>query len=189
MNILKDINKLKSIRAFWLGFVLAIIVYCFIGTLILINIKYNNPFGGLALPILGIITTYIAYQQYKINKYQLKLSLYSKRFEIFNSIRDLLIEIYQKARVKNTYSNFIIKTDDSNFLFNQDIVSYVEEMRLKINKLNFINDRLDDQNLSIGEERTKLSKEKYDLLGWFHDELNINIHNRFHDYLNINNVK
>ncbi len=190
MQILKKIDKLNSKQAFYSGIMVGISIFCFAGLIILLNIKYENPFNGLTTPILGIMTAYIAYQQYRISRHQLKLDLYNKRFEVFECIRDLLIEIQTEAQSKdkNKYYDFIIKADNSKFLFDQDIISYTEDIRQKISRLKYINIRLNDQRLCISEESESLANENTDILEWFNNELYGGIHNKFAKYINVNTI-
>ncbi len=137
------------------------------------------------------MTAYIAYRQYKISKNQLKLDLYNKRFELFECIRDLFIEIEREAQNKDgdKYYNFVIKVDNSKFLFEQDIIDYTQEIKNKINRLKLINFKLDKERIPVGEERTTLAYENSEILGWFFAELHGNLHKKFNNYLNINNIK
>jgi hypothetical protein len=82
--------------------------------------------------ITGICVAVIAYGQYRIEKDKVKLELYRKRYDIYIKVQEFIAII-----VGNTYCKtenlqmFLRDTREVEFLFNQDIVNYLDEMYKK----------------------------------------------------------
>jgi hypothetical protein len=82
--------------------------------------------------ITGICVAVIAYGQYRIEKDKVKLELYRKRYDIYIKVQEFIAII-----VGNNYCTtenlqmFLRDTREVEFLFNQDIVNYLDEMYKK----------------------------------------------------------
>jgi len=124
------------------------------------------------VPCIAFIALYIAYQQYLTNKLKLRLDLYEKRFKIFECLMKLLANIFQNANVSNENLNkFYANTNESEFIFDQDISKYIDEIRNKALRLQFLHKRI--ETLPVGTERNKLVEEDSELINWFVDQFNV----------------
>jgi hypothetical protein len=63
------------------------------------------------------------------------------------------------------------ETQDAFFLFDERVDKYTDELRSKGARLKYLNEKLADQSLSIGEERSKLAEENAGLNTWFGNQL------------------
>ena len=63
------------------------------------------------------------------------------------------------------------ETQDAFFLFDERVDKYTDELRSKGARLKYLNEKLADQSLSIGEERSKLAEEDAELNTWFGNQL------------------
>ncbi len=140
--------------------------------------------SGFLTPIIAIIATYIAYQQYFINKQKLKLELYEKRYRIFNETKKVLFKINQDAQIGlDELWDFMFNTNDRVFLFNSEINEFILEIKSKAIEINHSTKRFQDLNKLPLNSKNDLI-EKYALqTKWFTHEHN-NIENRFFKYLN-----
>ncbi|GET22269.1 hypothetical protein [Prolixibacter denitrificans] len=160
-----------------------------------------NTFNGFLTPLIAIIATYIAYQQYKANKslekkrlsleeYKLKLELYNKRYRIFQETKELLFNIVKKVYVNPVVlRDFRFNTNESKFLFDDDIIQFLEELTDKAIDLNQTEDELKNTELyPIGTEiREQKNKENGQLRHWFNTNYE-SIESRFDKYLNFKNL-
>jgi hypothetical protein len=130
--------------------------------------EYVDVFSALLTPLLAIVAGYVAYQQYRTNRSKLKFELYEKRLATYHALMELLSAIVREADVKiEELMKFNRETNESYFLFGKDIYSYLWEIHLKAVDLHTMNQSLYHENLPIGEERSRIAKEKGELLKWF----------------------
>jgi len=171
--------------------------------------------SGLLTPLIAIIAAYIAYQQYrsykkqgelklkldtlnseleknrlKLEEYKLKLDLYNKRYQIFDKTKKLLHKINQDAKIDLIkLRDFMFETNESKFLFDNDISSYLSELKKNTIELNHLTDDLNKTNLYPvnSPERANKIKRDRELTTWFTSEYE-NIEMRFDKYLNFKNI-
>ena len=138
-------------------------------------------------PLIGVITVYIAYQQWKTNcsnqqtnSKRLKHELYDKRFAIYNATRIFLRDIV----VKNSVSDeMLIKywsgINPAHFLLDNDLATYLEEIEQKAIDLQTIQIEAQDFGKSSIQalERGELKK-------WFYKQISI-LNKIFLPYLNL----
>lgn len=138
------------------------------------------------MPLIAITTGYIAYQQYHINKQKLKLDLYEKRYRIFKETKKLLHKINQDGAIDTIeLRDFGFNTNDKVFLFNEDIVEFIEEIKRKAIDISFNKDEIEKApDLVV---RNLLREEKHTLTRWFTSEY-INIESRFLIYLDFKDL-
>jgi hypothetical protein len=91
---------------------------------------------GAGMFIIAVIVAYIALMQYKTNRDRLRLELYEKRFSVYEGLKDLLNKITISFVVTDEdLREFMIKTNEAEFLFEEDIVQYLKEIHDKGIKL------------------------------------------------------
>lgn len=124
---------------------------------------------GFSTPVIGVAVIYIAWQQHKTNKKQVKFNLYKRRIIIVNAYdRFILTTALSRAVSLDTLSEFKVSTAEAKFLFDKNITDYLEEVRTKASRLFAITFEL---NLAFnplpGPERDKVVQEKVELVDWF----------------------
>lgn len=138
--------------------------------------------SALLVPVIGITTVYIAYQQHNLAKQQhlllklkTRLDLFEKRSAIYIHIMELLAKIGRDAKIDiATLLEFLRKTKDNEFLFEKEIASHIDEIYKKGIQLQYYSARLyDHRGLPVGDERTKLAEKCGELLGWFSGQFQV----------------
>jgi hypothetical protein len=124
--------------------------------------------SALLTPVIAIVTTYIAIQQYRSSARKYRLELFDRRYIVFAAVRDFILAVIRQATV-TTEEIFELnaKTRDAFFLFDDSVEKYVDDLRSKGAHLRYINERLGDMSLGVGEERSRLAEEDAELLNWF----------------------
>ncbi len=80
-------------------------------------------------PIIAVVATYIALEQYRINRRQYRLALFEKRYSIFNSTATFIAGILQTASVTiPECGQFLRNTRDHEFLFGPEIGAFINEV-------------------------------------------------------------
>lgn len=145
---------------------------------------------GLLTPFIAFITVYIAYQQFKTARYKLKLDLYKKRFDVFNSTKCLLGKIIRNGDVTNDeLLDFLRSTDEAIFLFKQDISDYLKELYQESLNLQRYEKRIHSSDFSKIEvkEQEKILDKRGEIFSWFTKQFEV-CQQKFGEYLNFENI-
>jgi hypothetical protein len=59
---------------------------------------YVDLFAALLTPVIAIIATYIAYQQYRANQLKLRHELYDRRLLLYNAVAEFLAHIVREGK-------------------------------------------------------------------------------------------
>lgn len=128
--------------------------------------------SALLTPVIALVTTYIAIQQYRTNQLKFRLELFEKRYAIYQGVKDFIRFAVQKGNVADgELFKLNDETHDAFFLYDEHVDEYVDELRSKGARLMYLHDRLSAQDLPIGEERSGLSAEAAELRTWFGKQL------------------
>ena len=121
--------------------------------------------------VLATVAAYLAYQQYRLGREKFKLDLFEKRFAVFAGTRRLLTHTLRDGDLKdyNYLWEYRAAIGEAAFLFETDITEYLEDIYRHSLKLK--TDRETLSPLPVGEERTHLSHEIHENLGWLTDQL------------------
>ncbi|WP_285339580.1 hypothetical protein [Vibrio parahaemolyticus] len=86
-------------------------------------------FTALTTPSIAILGGYIAYQQHKTNKMALKKDLFDRRYAVFECVYDFVMVVVEwKGISKEQRERFISGTKGVEFLFDEEIKLYVDEI-------------------------------------------------------------
>ncbi len=145
---------------------------------------------GLLTPFIACIAVYIAYQQHKTARYRLRLDLYNKRFNVFNSTKSLLGKIVRSGDVTNEeLLDFLGSTDEAIFLFKQDISDYLEGLYQKGLTLQRLEKSIHSSDFSKIEvkEQEKILDKRGEIFSWFIKQFEV-CQQKFGEYLNFENI-
>ena len=127
-------------------------------------------FKAWLTPLIAVVVTYVAWRQWRVNVYRLRLDLFEKRYAVFDATRKFLSLILRKATFEmNDFYEFRANVSDADFLFKKDVVKYLGNIDDKALQLNTTQDTY--KPLLAGDERTKLVKEEKEILKWLTDQL------------------
>lgn len=129
-------------------------------------------FSALLTPVIAVVTTYIAIQQYRTNRLRIRLELFEKRYAIYEGAKDFIILAVQDGDLTNeAFFKLNNETQDAFFLFDRHVDEYIDTLREKGARLKCLRDRLSDQSLAVGDERSTLSAESAELSIWFGNQV------------------
>lgn len=84
---------------------------------------------GLLTPIIGIITTYIAWQQWKTNRNKLNLDRYERRLQVYKEVvRYISVGIRDANYGNDELLTFRSKVSEADFLFGEEVPKYIDEL-------------------------------------------------------------
>lgn len=122
--------------------------------------RYVDLLAACLVPLIAVVATYIAYQQWRNARQVLKLSLYEKRTAVFDATIKFLVAMVnnpamlngadeaQKRERQEIERVFLRETSHSRFLFGMDshVVDYLEELWHKWLHVNLIEQQLCAEN-------------------------------------------
>lgn len=95
--------------------------------------------SALATPTLACLGLLIASRQYSLGRAKLKLDLFEKRYAVYSSIQKVLANIATQGAFNASLDNPILALDigtkDAAFLFDDDIATFIDNVRTRISKL------------------------------------------------------
>jgi uncharacterized ubiquitin-like protein YukD len=84
---------------------------------------------ALLTPLIAIVATYIAWQQWRTNKQKLTLDRYDRRLRIYEEVRKILSIILRDAKVSfDDLLKFRTSVSEADFLFGEEISKYIDEI-------------------------------------------------------------
>lgn len=84
---------------------------------------------AMLTPMIGVVTLYIAWRQWKINEQKLNLDLYDRRLKVYEEVKQILSIILRDAKASyEDLLKFYRATSEADFLFGPEIPAYIEEI-------------------------------------------------------------
>ena len=130
--------------------------------------EWVDLFSALLTPVIAVVGTLIAIQQWRINQIKLRHELYQKRLDVYTAFCELLGAIVRSANVTDEELRaFLQKTRESHFLFEDELCNYLREVYEKAVDVQCNHTMIHGHgSLPVGEERTKTIQKNTELLKW-----------------------
>jgi len=141
-------------------------------------------------PLIAVVMTYIAYQQWCTNKSRLTHELYDRRLAVFKAVRAFYGEMGDAGTAKyGMVMRFYAATAEADFLFGDDIRKHIEELYTKGMNLASLHEKMYPSSggpgLPGGSERSKVADEHGKLLLWFLQDAVAETRQMFRKYLRV----
>lgn len=86
--------------------------------------------SGFLIPIIGIVTTYIAYQQYKTNKRRDRRESRQAQLSVYTRVKRFLNHVDTTREIsKAAYTDITEAIAEADFLFSEDITDWLAELQ------------------------------------------------------------
>jgi hypothetical protein len=146
--------------------------------------------NALLTPLIAVIATYIAWQQWQGNKLKLKMERYERRLRVYQEVVKMLKTCANgELRVFSVIVDFGAATAEGDFLFGPEIREYISEISTRAAKLRSANVQFKDftQPVSQGYDHEKIVNEINTQTAWFVEQLveKSVARNKFSKYLDI----
>jgi hypothetical protein len=93
---------------------------------------------ALLTPVIAIVATYIAWQQWKTNQQKLILDRYDRRLKVYEDVRQILSLVCQDGKASNDdLLKFHRAVSEADFLFGSEIPAYIDEIYQRGVKLQY----------------------------------------------------
>ncbi len=140
------------------------------------------------VPLIAAIVALISIQRYFLARERFKLDLFEKRFATFKAIEAFIDTVISDRRVSSeSLQKFDRDTQTAFFLFDQDIVQFINEIRTKANTAHYLREEQKDYEPAT-PERMELGQKKIKILEELIDE-QTKLKYRFSKYLKFRNWK
>jgi hypothetical protein len=127
-------------------------------------------FFPLATLVLGFAVAYVAWQQWQIARHRLRLDLFDRRYKVYDAARKFLSIILREARFEDSQLfEFYAGTSDAEFLFDSDVVDYLEQVRKRAVHMRTAQKIY--EHMPVGDERSRHVQSEHDDLLWLTDQL------------------
>jgi hypothetical protein len=81
---------------------------------------------ALLTPLIAIVATYIAWQQWQTNQQKLKLDRYDRRLRVYEEVIRILSIIFRDAKAsRGDFLKFRTSVSEADFLFGPEIPQYM----------------------------------------------------------------
>lgn len=129
---------------------------------------------ALLTPVIAIVATYIAWQQWKTNQQKLILDRYDRRLKVYEEVRQILSVILRHAKVSDEdLMRFLRAVSEADFLFGSEIPDYIDEIYRHGVKLQYWNGeyRDDTQDRPDGYDHQMVCDGRRAELTWLMEQL------------------
>jgi len=145
---------------------------------------------ALLTPLIVIIATYIAYQQWRVNKTRLDLDLYDRRLAIYKAVDGFYSDSFTHGAINLSLAEKLrIATAEARFLFPEEIEAHLETLHNQAMKAAMLRERLypgsGEQGLPVGEARSQTVDEESQLVTDIQDRLRNESKRLFRRYLRL----
>ena len=139
------------------------------------NIKFIvQIISSVGTLFIASVVVYITFQQHKTNKDKLRLDLFEKRYKVYKTLMEFLAHVvtYGDVEEKKVWT-FNAETNDSVFLFGEEISSYINNVYKKAWELRTANFKLEHQKFRSEtlKQVDATFNNREDVFQWFSKEL------------------
>lgn len=144
--------------------------------------------SALLTPVIAIVATYIAWQQWKTNQLKLYLDRYDRRLKIYEEVRQILSIIVRDAKASyHDLMQFKRAVSEADFLFGPEIPAYIDEIYQRGVKLQYWSGEYRDytQPKPQGYDHQTICDGMHTELLWLSAQFDPSLQ-KFKKYLNVN---
>jgi hypothetical protein len=132
--------------------------------------------SGIFLPIIALIGSLIAYQQYRIAKIKLRFELYQRRFDVYKIFIIFATKVVDSDQIRaEEYRSLREAFYLAKFLFKESVSKHLQEFIAKSKML---------RKLRVAQDEISIGSEEKDLTIFFQEQ-DIKLYQLFQPYLKI----
>lgn len=144
---------------------------------------------GLLTPLIAVVTTYIAWQQWKTNQQKLILDRYDRRLCVYEEVHKILMIIVRDAKASyDDLIKFRTAVSEADFLFGPEISQYIDVIYKRAVKLQYWSGEYRDhtQEKPEGYDHNKVVEGMHTELTWLTEQFEP-AKKKFKQYLDVSN--
>jgi len=128
---------------------------------------------ALLTPLIALVATYIAWQQWKANQLKLKLDRYDRRLKVYEEVQRILGIILRDAKASyEDLLNFRTAVAQADFLFGPEIGEFIDHIYQRGVKLRYWTEQYRDytQEMPAGYDHQKVTDGMQTELTWLAEQ-------------------
>lgn len=130
--------------------------------------------SALLTPVIAVTTTYIAVQQWRLEREKWRLAVYDKRFETYRTVVEFISLMCSAGDCTEEERIKFLQTGSRNyFLFEPDIQTYIDEIYKQSVKKSYLEKTLLTTGDSQAAYRGQLAQQAADISRWFSAQFDI----------------
>lgn len=146
--------------------------------------------SALLTPTIAVIATYVAYQQWRVNKTRLDLDPYDRRLTIYKAVDAFYGDVGTQGTAKYPMVfQLRYATAEAPFLFPAEIEKHLKEISEKAMRIAALREQTypasGEPGLPVGEARRKAVEEEGKLVLWLLQDAKVESRKRFGKYLRL----
>ncbi len=146
--------------------------------------------SALLTPTIAVIATYVAYQQWRVNKTKLDLDLYDRRLAIYKAVDVFYGDVGTQGTAKYPMVfQLRYATAEAPFLFPAEIERHLKEIYDKAMRIAALREQTysasGEPGLPVGEDRSKACEEESEQVLWLLQDAKAESRKRFGKYLRL----
>jgi hypothetical protein len=127
-------------------------------------------FFSIVTLFLSIAVAIIAAVLWWVVDNKLRLDLFDRRYKVYDAARQLIVHIISRANLDDSQlCKFNAETLDAEFLFDADVVSFLDALRDQALKIQAARKLLECS--PAGDEHSRQAQIQHDAIQWFRDQL------------------
>jgi len=145
--------------------------------------------SALLTPVVAIVATYIAWQQWKTNQQKLVLDRYDRRLRVYEEVRKIIGIILRQGKASyEELLRFWAAVSEADFLYGSEITDYIDEIYKRgVNLQSWTEQyRGSTQEKPEGYDHQKVIEGKHSEFEWFTKQFEP-AKQKFKKYLDISN--
>ncbi len=124
------------------------------------SMQWVDVLAALLTPTIALLGAYIAWQQWQVNRANLKERLFERRMAVFKEAQSFLSEIMRDAKFsEESYWKFTDTCQRARFLFGKPVQDYLLSIRERAGKMKMYQKLLD--GVPVGTKRSELVKKEH----------------------------
>lgn len=140
---------------------------------------------ALTTPLIAVLGLWIAYQQFRLQRYRFRYDLSERRLAVFFAVRELLKATLAVRRPNDeAWAKFALETAGASFLFKADVTNYLDRLRKSYLKIAEISDIEEDKDFADDEQRRMFLEKRRNERQWMREQLK-EAENIFRPYLDL----
>jgi hypothetical protein len=142
---------------------------------------------GLLTPLIAIVTTYVAWQQWQTNRRKFILDRYDRRLRVYEEVQKILSIIVRDAKASyEDLMKFRMAVSEADFLFGPEIPEYIDEIYKRGVKLQYWSCEYRDytQEKPEGYDHKKIVDGMHSELIWLTKQFE-SVKSKFKKYLDV----
>ena len=127
---------------------------------------------ALSTPAIAILGIWIAYQQFRIQRYRFRHDLSERRLSVFSAVRELLLAALTTRRPPiEAVDEFNLSRASALFLFGPDVNEYLHELQKNYLAIWEISEQQAEEGFANQQEQQDHLKIRRELRKWMREQL------------------